>query len=104
MLADNDTTSVCSSALGLIVDVPCANLIQRFPNIETLMVLSNCQIVGDFRRLRELTTMNLGMLSSLTQRIHTVTLIGTGDVLTFSNIYAHVYHLVIEDTKIDSRR
>jgi hypothetical protein len=102
MLADNDTTSVCSRVFALIVDVPCANLFQRFPNIETLMVLSNCQIVGDFRRLRELTTMNLEILSSLTQRIHTVTLIGTDDVLTFSNIYAHVYHLVIEDAKIDS--
>ena len=42
------------------------------------------------------------ILSSLTQRIHTVTLIGTDEVLTHSNIYRNVCHLVIEDAKIDS--
>jgi hypothetical protein len=50
----------------------------------------------------QLTTMNIEILSFLTQRIHTVTLIGTNDILTFSNIYPNVYYLVIKNTKMDS--
>jgi hypothetical protein len=102
MLADDDITNVCSRLLALVADMPDDNLSERISNIKTLLLRSNCENLQDFRRLRELTTTNTEILSSLTQRIHTVTLIGTSNILTFSNIYAHVYHLVIKNIKVNS--
>jgi hypothetical protein len=101
-LANIDTTNLCLRLLAIIDGVPCANLSERMSNMKTHLLQSNCENLQNFRRLRELTTMNIEILSSLTKRIHTVTLIGTSDVLTFSNIYPGVYHLVIKNTKMDS--
>ena len=101
-LANNDTISVCYRMIALIADMPCTNLSERISNMKTRLLQSNCENLRDFRRFRVLTTMDIETLSSPTQRIHTVTLIGTSDVLTFSNIYSDMYHLVIKNIKVDS--
>jgi hypothetical protein len=107
MLADNDTASVCANVRNLTVDIPCANLSRRFPNIHTLTILPASDLSRDdcagFRRLRRLTTVNIDMIPSpAVCRIRTLTLFETNNLLEHPTIYPNVQHLTLENGSINS--
>jgi hypothetical protein len=106
MLAKNDTTSVCPNVRELTVDVPYKNLAQRFPNIHTLIVLSEENVSRNdcvqFRRLDQLLTTNINMVPSPARRIHTLALFETNELLNYPTIHSNVQHLVIATSELAS--
>ncbi len=107
MLANDDTSSVCSNVQYLTLDMPCTNISHRFPNIHTLNILPECNLSQDdyieFRQLRHLIMNNINIVpSSVIRHIHTITLFDTIELLTHSIIYSNVKHFILKNIQIDS--
>ncbi len=106
MLTDDDT-NVCPAVRSLIVDKVCTNLSNRFPNIDTLTILPDCNLSQDnyigFRRLHHLTMNNINIVpSSVIRHIHTLTLSQIDELLNHPIIYSNIKHFILKNNPIGS--
>lgn len=103
MLDNDDRTSICSNVEHLIIDIPYSNLsLDRFPNLHTLTIQSECKIDSKFYRLDHLIMkhINQEIPISLLYHIHTLTLFEIEQLANHLNIYSNISHLIIKDCYI----
>ena len=103
----NDDTSICPMVQTLIVDKVSSNVSQRFPNVHTLTIESNCDLSKDdciaFRQLRHLTINNINQVpSSVIRRLYSLTLFTIDELVNHSSIYSNVKRLNVKGNKIGS--
>ena len=106
MLA-NDDTGICPIVQTLIIDKVSSNVSQRFPNIHTLIIESNCDMSKDdciaFRQLRHLTINNINQVpSSVIRRLYSLTLSTMDELVNHSSIYSKVKRLNVKDNHVGS--
>lgn len=106
-LSEDDTISICPNVQHLVIDAPCKNISQRFPNIHTLDILNESYLPREkfsgLRRLRHLQTIDINMVSLFPlKRIKTLTLRGKFELLNHSIIYSNLLRLTLRNDSISS--
>lgn len=101
ILANDDTSSICSNVQHLTVGKSYSDLSSRFPNLHTLLISPDCHLPSNsfigFRRLRSLTISNINTVpSSVILRIHTLTLFEIDALLNHPTIYSNLAHLILK--------